>query len=181
MPPDPAAFAERGWCRLGPDPALLAWVEHVRPVAAGLARTHRAQWLRAAGTWFAGVNILPNDPSGAVTSGPPLPPGLTARIARLTGFPAWEWDQGQISICHPGYPGRDPAESEAAFRYRRDRDAAHLDGLLAEGTAKRRFLREHHAFLLGIPLTETSPGAAPFVLWEGSHRLMRAAFAEVFA
>ena len=32
-----------------------------------------------------------------------------------------------------------------------------------------------------MPLTDTPPDAAPLVVWEGSHHLMRAAFARVFA
>jgi hypothetical protein len=29
-------------------------------------------WLCSGGTWFAGVNVLPNDAFGAVSNGPPL-------------------------------------------------------------------------------------------------------------
>ena len=66
------------------------------------------------------------------------------------------------------------------FRFRRDRDAAHVDGLLKEGKDRRRFLREHHAFILGIPMAAYSPDAAPFTVWEGSHRLVGAALRAFF-
>ena len=41
-------------------------------------------------------------------------------------------------------------------------------------------LRERHGFILGIPLTATDPGAAPLVVWEGSHEVLRAALVEAF-
>lgn len=172
-----AAFGLAGWCGLGRVPGLAAWAEAVRPLAIRLAEAHRDRWQRCGGTWFAGVNILPNDGAGAIPGGPPLPAGLAAAICRLTGLSGWAWEPGQVSICYPGYPRRSEGETEAAFRYRRDRDAAHLDGLLAEGPGKRRHLREHHGFILGLPLTETAPGAAPLVVWEGSHRAVRAELA----
>jgi hypothetical protein len=65
-------------------------------------------------------------------------------------------------------------ESDAAFRFRRDKDAAHVDGLLPVGTDKRRYLQEPHAYVLGIPLNQCA--AAPMVVWEGSHHIMRDAF-----
>ena len=77
----------------------------------------------------------------------------------------------------PGYPRPRAAEGAAAFRYRQRRDAAHIDGLLPIGPDRRRMLRERHAWLLGLPLTATDAGASPLVVWEGSHHLMRRAFA----
>lgn len=174
-------FARLGWLKLGPDPALADWAAAVRPLAIELVPQHRDEWLRCGGTWFAGVNILPNDGQGRIPGGPALPAALTAEIAALTGLPGWSWDRAQISVCHPGYPRRDGRDSDAAFRYRRNRDAAHLDGLLPVGPDRRRHLREHHGFILGIPLVETSPDAAPLVIWEGSHRLAARAFREILA
>ena len=55
-----------------------------------------------------------------------------------------------------------------------------MDGLVAEGTPKRRFLRERHDWILGLPLTEAAPGASPLVVWEGSHRLLQAAMIAAF-
>ncbi len=73
-----------------------------------------------------------------------------------------------------------PSETDAAFRYRRDKDAAHIDGLMPVGPERRRHLEEPHAFILGIPMVETSEGASPVVVYEGSHELVRAAFAGRF-
>ena len=39
--------------------------------------------------------------------------------------------------------------------------------------------QEFHGFILGVPLTEADPGAAPLVVWEGSHRVIARAFRAV--
>jgi hypothetical protein len=72
------------------------------------------------------------------------------------------------------------SESEGAFRYRVTREAAHVDGVLAEGPLRRRHLREFHSFILGIPIVEAA-NASPFVVWEGSHMIIRDAFRAFFA
>ncbi|MGQ0610767.1 MAG: hypothetical protein ACT4N9_06655 [Paracoccaceae bacterium] len=74
-----------------------------------------------------------------------------------------------------GYPRPSAEETPAAHAFRRDRDAAHLDGLLPMGPQRRRMLREPHGWILGLPLTACGPGAAPLVVWEGSQDLMGAA------
>ena len=140
-----------------------------------------SRWHRCEGTWFTGVNVLPNDCQGAVDDGPPLAGDAVSFINDRLDLKAFCWDRGQVSVCYPGYPKPKEGEGEAAAAYRRDRDAAHLDGLLPEGPEKRRHLREHHGFILGIPLVDFSPGASPFVLWEGSHELIRTAFGKRFA
>ena len=181
-------FFQRGWCAFDHDPALAAWAEAARPVAEATLHDPelRSRWLRCGGTWFAGVNALPNDASGAVpddASGavpganvPPLAGAAVDFIADVLGLGAVAWDRAQISICFPGYPQPWDGESDAAFRFRRDRDAAHIDGLRRIEPGRRRKLDETHAFILGIPLTETRPDAAPFTVYEGSHELMRRAF-----
>ena len=82
-------------------------------------------------------------------------------------------DTGQVSVTYPGYPRQDAGESDAQARYRRRRDAAHVDGLLPIGPHRRRMLKEPHAWILGLPVTECGAGAAPLVVWEGSHEVMR--------
>ena len=37
-------------------------------------------------------------------------------------------------------------------------------------------LKERHAYILGLPLTDCSADASPLVVWEGSHHIMRDAF-----
>lgn len=174
-----ARFLARGWVRFGRDPALAPWLAAALPAArAAAADPANADWMRCQGTWFAGVNVLPNDAAGAVAGSGPLR-GRAVDFLRALGLPANRWDRAQVSVVHPGYPRPKDGESEAAFRYRRDRDAAHVDGLVPKGPDRRRFLNEPHAFLLGLPLTETGPGASPFTVWEGSHEVMRRAFRAV--
>ena len=175
------AFFEDGWCRFPYDPAVADWVERTLPAARQtVTAPENTEWLRCGGTWFAGVNVLPNDATGAVADGPPLAGQAVAFIHETLGLSGFDWEPAQVSVCYPGYPQPMASESEAAFRFRARRDAAHVDGLIPEGPDKRRYLREHHGFLLGIPMVETSADASPFVIWKGSHEVMRNAFAERF-
>ena len=66
-----AEIAARGWCRVR-DPALAAWAAAVAPVARAAVLTGAGPW-RCGGTWFVGVDALPNDAQGAVAGGPGLP------------------------------------------------------------------------------------------------------------
>ncbi|MEM7745235.1 MAG: hypothetical protein AAF409_16140 [Pseudomonadota bacterium] len=182
--PDMAGFHRTGWIRFPYDPLLAAWVEAVCPVAEELWTDPALlkTWLRCGGTWFAGVNVLENGPDGAVAGRgiPPLSGTVVATALDTLDRQDISWDPAQVSVCFPGYPQPWDGESEAAFRFRRDRDAAHVDGLLRQMPGRRRALGEVHGFILGIPLTDTPPEAAPMVVYEGSHDLMRAAFQERF-
>ncbi len=174
-------FLDKGWRRFPFDPILADWVEAALPAArAAVVAPENIEWLRCGGSWFVGVNALPNDPDGAVAGGPPVS-GLAYDFIRgelkLHGF---QWDRAQISVCYPGYPQPSESESADAFRFRLHRDAAHVDGLLAEGPDRRRHLREHHGFVLGIPMVDVPADAAPLVVWEGSHEIIREAFQTVF-
>ncbi len=173
-----ADFLQKGWAAFPPDAAMSAWAEAARPVAQACLDDpeQRAQWLRCGGTWFAGVNVFPNDARGAVP-GHGVPPLAGAAVDfACDGLPAFDWDPAQVSVCFPGYPQPWEGETDAAFRYRLNRDAAHVDGLRRSGPDRRRTPGEVHGFILGIPLTEAAPDAAPFVVWEGSHEIMRRAF-----
>lgn len=160
-------MVDPGWCRIGPHPAILAWAEAARAEALDVLATTAEPW-RCGGTWFVGVDALPNAPDGAL---------------RGTPFP-WEalplapepLHRAQLSVIRPGYPQPSAEETPAAFAFRRDRDAAHLDGLLPIGPDKRRMVREPHAWILGLPLNETA--ASPLTVWDGSHRILRAALLE---
>jgi hypothetical protein len=175
-------YGARGWCVFDPDPALAAWIDATLPaIRAVVADPDNDVWRRYQETWFAGVNALPNDASGAVRNGPPLTGDAVDFARSRCGFGALPWDKAQVSICYPGYPKPMNGESDALYRFRRDRDAAHVDGLLREGPDRRRFLREHHGFILGIPVSRYDPDAAPLSVWEGSHLTFRDGFRAVFA
>jgi hypothetical protein len=171
-----ATFDPLGWALFPRDAALEAWLDHVR--APALATRHDpafADWLRCDGTWFVGVNALGNDGSGAVAGSGPLA-GAAARFIRTDlGF-AGAFDRAQVSIVYPGYPRPNAGESAASFAFRRDRDAAHVDGLHPVGPNRRRMATEFQGFLLGVPLTDTGLGASPLVVWDGSHRIMAEMF-----
>ncbi|MFT5658397.1 MAG: hypothetical protein ACI9KN_001677 [Gammaproteobacteria bacterium] len=174
-------FFSRGWCQFDFDARLASWVESaLRPAQSAVLAAEHAQWLRCGGTWFAGVNVLPNAIDGSIGLGPKLSGVAVDFIAEALGLDGFEWDRAQVSVCYPSYPKPMDAETEAAFRFRRDRDAAHVDGLLPEGSTRRRFLRELHGFILAIPMLECSPKAAPFVVWEGSQQIVRQAFQAFF-
>ena len=178
---DRRLFLTNGWCKFPIDPVLANWVQHALP-AAKRARFEDAhqRWLRCGQTWFAGVNALPNDTKGAIDGGPPLA-GVAVEFLRdqLQVAPL-EWEAGQVSICYPRYPQPMAGESKAAFGYRRDKCAAHIDGILPEGDERRRHLREHHRFILGIPLTHYDAGAAPLVVWQGSHEVVRQTLSDCY-
>lgn len=155
-----------GWRQIGPHPAIAAWAEAARPLAiAALAATD--QPLRCGGTWAVGLDLLPNAPDGSLSG--------TAFPWQAVGLAPEPLHKGQISTVYPDYPRPSPDETDAAYRFRLNRDAAHLDGLLAIGEAKRRMVKEPHAWILGLPLTECSADAAPLVVWENSHLIIRAA------
>lgn len=175
------AFLRQGWYRFSYDERLARWAERALPAArSAVGRPEHAQWWRCNGTWFVGVHALTNDTSGALDGGDPIEGSAVDFVRDDLGLGDVEWDRAQVSVVYPGYPKRMDSESQAAFRFRRLRDAAHVDGILKEPPAGRRYLRQYHQFILGIPMVETDAGAAPLVVWSGSHEHVRAALLERF-
>ncbi|MFN0190599.1 MAG: hypothetical protein ACKVP5_01300 [Aestuariivirga sp.] len=163
-----------GWIRFPADDAIAAWVKSVAvPARTAADHPENAHWWRHGRTWFVGVDALGNDATGSVNGGPPLAGRAVDFIRNTLGLANIASHRGQVSICTPGYPKRDPGESEQAHRYRMKRAAAHVDGLHGEGPHRRRHLRELHDFILGIPIDDIDTGASPFVIWEGSHHIMK--------
>ena len=170
-------YFDLGWCSFEKDSRVDTWIEHALDFArCSASDPSNAIWMRHGDTWFVGVNALKNDHTGAVSNGPPLQGQAIEFIERDLHLGEFEWDRAQVSICYPGYPQRSDDETEAAHNYRIQRDAAHIDGLLAEGHERRRFLKEYHAFILGIPMVKFSSDASPFVVWEKSHEITRQCF-----
>lgn len=157
-------LSDPGWQRIGPHPRVRAWAEAAHQTALQVLATTSEPW-RCGGTWFVGVDALPSGPDGAI-DGTPFP----WQALPLTPEPL---HPAQLSVIRPGYPQPSPDETPAAFAYRRDRDAAHLDGLLPIGPDKRRMVKEPHGWILGLPLNETT--ASPLTVWEGSHEVIRTA------
>jgi hypothetical protein len=152
------------------EPEVAAWAAAARQLgrrtlSGDVERRHGA-------TWFVGVDALRNAGDGSV-DGVPLAGTWLNHVT-----PPTKWHQAQLSVIFPRYPLRDADESEAAHRFRRNRDAAHVDGLLPEGPNRRRHLREPHGFIVGFPLDDVS--ASPLVVWPGSHKIIREFFAKAF-
>lgn len=155
-------------------PGLDTWLSSTEQHAERLIEAEEnARWLRAGGTWYAGVNLLNNDPTGACPGGPPIPDSVNTFVNQHANALFSGWDRGQLSVVYPGYPRRDPGESVASFSFRLQRDAAHVDGLHAVGATRRRHAIEQHAFVLGIPWTDAPEGGSALVVWEHSHEIMR--------
>ncbi len=176
-------YQRLGWVKFPFDPRVMEWVSHVRDEAlrAASAPRMRRAWLRAGGTWMVGVNALDNDGAGRMADGPRLAGKAMEFIAGKLGFAALPLDRAQLSVVWPGYPLKDEIESDAAFRFRLLRDAAHVDGVKRLPGGVRRHVGECHAYLLGLPLTDAGPSASPLAVWEGSHTVMRESLARALA
>lgn len=173
-------LSRQGWERIAFDPALLSWATAASDLASkAMQNPDLAHWWVCEDTWFVGVDALDNDTDGSLPDGMSLPPDLASLLFRQFG--AWPLHKAQVSVIRPGYPRPRDNESAAAFRYRQKRDAAHVDGLKAEGPMRQRMIREPHAFILGIPLNNAPQEAAPLVVWEGSVGIIRAALKEALA
>lgn len=159
------SLAETGYLGFPADPSVAAWAKAAQDEAHRLTADPdiRAANLRHGETWFVGVDALANDVAGAL-NGVPLSGPWDGLVPDLPQHKA------QLSIIYPGYPQQDPDESDGNHRYRRNRCAAHVDGLLPTGPDRRRFALEYHAYILGIPLNECP--AAPTVVWTGSHHII---------
>lgn len=157
---------DKGWRRIGPNSSIAAWARAALPLARAAVSRKDLDW-RCGDTWCVGLEALDNEVDGAVS-------GRAFPWSEL-GLSPVPLHRAQLSTIRPGYPLPWEGESEAAFRFRRNRDAAHLDGLIAEGPEKRRFIREPHAWILGVALNVVSENASPLTVWEGSHDLIRKA------
>ncbi len=174
-------YFEKGWCQFEYDPKIAHWIDSSLAAArSAITDPTYSEWIRHEGTWFVGVNALNNDEFGSVGLGPPISGMAVDFINTHFELGNFAWDRAQVSVCYPGYPAPSEAESEKAYRFRLNRDAAHIDGLRREGPDQRRFLKEYHGFILGIPMVEFSPEASPFVVWEGSHNVAQKHFLQYF-
>lgn len=174
-------FLAQGWLTFAYDAELADWAVHARQAGIkAVADPANADWHQCEGTWFIGVDALMNDPAGKVAGSRPLGGNAVEFIKTHIG-PLPPLHRAQLSVIKPGYPRPRSGETDAAFRYRQRRDAAHIDGVLATGPRRRRNIREPHSFILGVPLTKASADAAPLVVWQGSHRIMCDAFKTALA
>lgn len=160
-----------GWQRVR-RPGIAAWAAAALPVARAAVEESLVPW-RCGGTWFVGLDALPNGPDGTV--------GNVEFPWQEVGLQPVPLHRAQLSVVREGYPRQGEEESESAFRFRQLRDAAHLDGLLPVGPEKRRMVKEPHGWILGLPLNRAGAGAGPLVVWEGSHLVIGEALRAAFA
>ncbi|MEM7519942.1 MAG: hypothetical protein AAF307_02795 [Pseudomonadota bacterium] len=163
------ALLQDGFAVFDAEPSVLAWAKVAHAKAMDIAQDPqiRAGNLRHGATWFVGVDALPNAPDGSIDHVP-----LSGEWQSFVDLPE-VWHAAQLSVIYPGYPRQDRDESDANHRFRRDRHAAHVDGLLPVGPTRRRYVQEPHGFILGLPLNRAT--ASPLMVWPGSHRIMNAA------
>lgn len=161
-----------GCLRFEATPQTRAWAEVVKRRALEIAADpeNRDVNLRHGGTWYVGVDALDNEETGTVSD--TLLRGPWEASLPVHG----PLHRAQLSIIYPGYPKRDPDQSEANHQYRINRCAAHVDGLLPIGPERRRFPQEFHAYVLGIQIN--SCDAAPTVWWKGSQEIIGVALRE---
>lgn len=156
------------------DARTATWADAARAAARKVANDPALQGpdnLRHGQTWFVGVDALPNTSDGSI-AGVPLAGPWETHVPDLPLHPA------QLSIIYRGYPKQDAGESDANHRYRRIRSAAHVDGLLPVGAARRRYAREFHAYILALPLNDMP--ASPTVVWRGSQQIMQTALQQAY-
>lgn len=156
------------WRRFPVDPQIAQWAMAADKVATSVLQdpAHVGQY-RYQNTWFVGVDALPNKPDGSI-AGVPLKGAVIDHLGHS------HWHQAQLSVTFPHYPRPADGESAGQHAFRKNRDAAHVDGLLPHGARRRRHLIEPHAFILGLPLNDIAH--SPLVVWQGSAAIMRAAF-----
>ena len=160
---------DRGWQLIDHHPSIAAWASAAHTLALKTLATRDEPW-RCGDTWLVGVDALANDPSGSV-------PGAAFPWDALPLTPE-PLHPAQLSVIKPGYPQPSPSEAEPAFKYRLNRDAAHLDGLIAQPNGARMMQEPHH-WILGLPLNESD--ASPLVVWDGSHEILRSALIRALA
>ncbi|AXI47299.1 hypothetical protein C1J03_15545 [Sulfitobacter sp. SK012] len=165
--------SQNGYQLFKQEDGVARWADAARQHTATLVRDRsiRSANLRHGDTWFVGVDLLPTTADGSI-DGVALPGAWRAHVPKLP------LHRAQVSIVYPGYPQQDRDETDANHRFRANRAAAHVDGLLPEGPERRRFAREWHAYILALPLTDCP--ASPVVVWRGSHIIMQRALVEAF-
>ncbi len=66
-------YKEKSFCHFPYDEALVAWIDSILAEAdKTMTEPKNAEWWRWGNTWFAGVNVRPNDQLGRCEGGQPL-------------------------------------------------------------------------------------------------------------
>ena len=161
---------------------IFQWSQSLlTPARQAMATPEHQHWWHHQNTWFVGVNALPNNPHGQVAKGKAMMSWLQGLLETYCLHAPLNLDKGQISTCHMGYPQQDQDEPNQNYYFRKHFYAAHMDGLIPEGKQRRRYLKEYHSFILGVPLTEHDAQAAPLMVWPNSHQRLQTWLLNEFA
>ena len=127
-------FGDTGYIKFKYDEQIAKWAQFAGIKGNEiLANPNQlAKWLQCEGTWFVGVDVLPNDSQGNFLE-VDFPYIFKVLLDKINLKP---YHKAQLSVIFPGYPKPRAGDSVAAFEYRLKRDAAHVDGLLPIGTKK---------------------------------------------
>ena len=87
-----------GWRVIGPDLEILGWAAAALPVARKVIAGSKVAW-RSGGTWFVGLDALPNAENGDVA-------GTSFPWAALPLDPV-PLHPAQLSTIRAGYPARE--------------------------------------------------------------------------
>ena len=174
-------LCENGWCFLNTDNDHYDWINEAKKQIKFKFSQNviKDQDLRSGSTWFVGTNFLDNNSQGKIGARQ-FSKKIINNISSYFGTKIQYWDKGQVSICWPGYPKKDTLESEKSFNFRIKRFASHIDGIIPLGSKKRRFAKEYHAFILGLPIMNNFKNNASLVVWEGSHKIFRNFFRNIY-
>ena len=172
---------KNGWSFLNTDHIHYEWIAEAKEQLE--TKFHQKLYdyndLRCGSTWFVGANFLDNSSNGNIGT-KSMSKFFFSNISKKFGPNIKYWDKAQVSICWPGYPKKDAKETKKSYDFRIKRFASHIDGIIPFGSKKRRFAKEFHAFILGFPLHNNCLDCAPLVLWEGSHKIFRNFFKEIY-
>ena len=95
--------------------ATLAWsTATLLKARTAVADPKNANWPQCEGTWFVGIDVLPDDAQGRIWA--PLQGAAVDFIRHHIG-PIPPLHAGQLSVVYPGYPKPHAGETETAFRY----------------------------------------------------------------
>ena len=174
------SWLENGWEIFPFEKSVIDWIKYAKPAAiiASKNKNHRSKWMRSNGTWFVGVDALPNNAKGIIKGSESLDCMALRQARNIAG--SLPLHRGQVSVTYSGYPQKSSNESQSAFNFRLKRDSAHIDGLKPIGLTRRRFLIEPHAWILGLPIDENITGCSPTVVWEDSHKIIKRCLLSVF-
>ena len=93
-------FGNTGYIEFGYDEQIAKWAECAKKKSSGILAdpAHLQKWLQCEGTWFVGVDVLPNNSSGDFTNAK-LPHVFRSFMDKINLKP---YHKAQLSVIFPG-------------------------------------------------------------------------------